>query len=352
MPIKTPSEKQIKTFQNALLHWFSSHGRKNLPWQINKTAYRVWVSEIMLQQTQVQTVIPYFLKFLNQFPTISNLANSDLDLVLSLWAGLGYYARARNLHQAAKIISEKHAGEFPKDLLSVTNLPGIGKSTASAILSISDNQPLAICDGNVKRVLARLHCVNHALNTPSAEKILWHLAESYMPKQNCADYSQAIMDLGATVCTKKQPNCVICPVSSICEAYHTQTQANYPIPKKPLSRKIKYETFLIFKTQTHIALTQKPLKGIWGGLFTPILSEHPKSHPLFSENYIQYIEPQKHAFTHFDLIYDAYIFELKNLIPIENSNWYAIHQLDQLALPTPIRNLLQPLQAPYSRPHF
>ncbi len=345
----SPNKNQVKTFQDWLLSWFSRHGRTDLPWQVNKTLYRVWISEIMLQQTQVSTAIPYYLKFMEKFPDLLSLANSHLDTALSYWAGLGYYARARNLHAAAIQILENHAGIFPSQLDLVIKLPGIGLSTASAILSIAENQPLAICDGNVKRVLSRLHCVDFPLNTPSAEKILWDLAEQYMPEKNCADYSQAIMDLGATLCTKSQPRCLDCPVNSICQAYLTKTQETYPIPKKPLARKTKYQSCLIFITSTHIALTQRPNTGIWGGLFTPIMANrlnngsNPKDHPLFSQHahhpYI-YIDKQKHVFTHFDLYYDAYVFKLENPALIENTNWYSFEILETLALPAPIKTLL------------
>lgn len=343
----SPSNSQIKKLQDSLLAWFSSHGRKDLPWQKDKTLYRVWVSEIMLQQTQVSTVIPYYLKFMNQFPTIADLASSSLDLVLSHWAGLGYYARARNLHLAAIKIQENHAGQFPDQLDQVLNLPGIGLSTASAILSISQNQPLAICDGNVKRVLSRLHCVNSPLNQSNTEKILWDLAKKYMPEKNCADYSQAIMDLGATLCTQSKPSCLICPLNSICQAYLTNTQNFYPIPKKPLVKKTKHQTFLIFTTPTHILLNQNPLTGIWGGLFTPLLLEnHPERLPDPIDPSIHiYIEKQKHVFTHFDLIYDAYFLKINQAFPHSNlkpnsNSWHPINSLDKLALPAPIKTLL------------
>jgi len=347
-------QNQIKKFQDALLAWFSEHGRKDLPWQKNKTLYRVWISEIMLQQTQVSTVIPYYLKFLHQFPDLTSLATANLDLVLSHWAGLGYYARARNLHAAAIQILENHAGIFPNHLDQVIKLPGIGLSTASAILSIAENQPLAICDGNVKRVLSRLHCVNSPLNLTKTDKILFNLAQQYMPKENCADYSQAIMDLGATLCTKSQPRCKDCPVNSICQAYLTNTETTYPIPKKPLSRKIKRQTCLILITPTHIALSKRPPKGIWGGLFTPIMLnlENPKEQKyledlksIYPYTY-KYIATQKHVFTHFDLFYDAYVFNLKNIIqleninPLANTNWHHHQDLKTLALPTPMKTLL------------
>lgn len=338
-----PSDSQIKFLQKSILSWFSTHGRKNLPWQENKTLYRVWVSEIMLQQTQVNTAIPYYLKFLNTFPDILTLANSPLDQVLSHWAGLGYYARARNLHKAAIQIKENYAGNFPDQLNQVLNLPGIGLSTASAILSISQNQPLAICDGNVKRVLSRLHCVNSPLNQSSTEKILWDLAKKYMPEKNCADYSQAIMDLGATLCTQSKPSCPICPLNSICQAYLTNTQTLYPIPKKPLIKKTKHLTFLIFYTSTHILLTQNPPTGIWGGLFTPLLlDKNPEllPQPINPSIHI-YINQQKHVFTHFDLIYDAYFLPTDQTFLHPHAIWQPANSMGTLALPAPIKKLLK-----------
>ena len=198
---------RIHLFQNSLLKWFDDCGRKSLPWQKNKSAYRVWISEVMLQQTQVQTVIPYFDKFTSTFPNIKALANASIDDVLALWTGLGYYSRARNIHKAAQIIVNNYHGHLPLTPKELCLIPGIGKTTSHAICSLFDNQPTAILDGNVKRVLSRYLGIRGATNQSKTVKELWRGAELLMPSFRCADYTQAIMDLGATCCTRSQPNC-------------------------------------------------------------------------------------------------------------------------------------------------
>lgn len=218
-------------FSKPLLLWFTLHGRKNLPWQHPRTPYRVWISEIMLQQTQVQTVIPYFERFMQRFPNISDLALAHEDDVLSLWSGLGYYSRARNLHQTAKIILQHHQGIFPNDYTLLNELPGIGPSTAAAILSQAFNKPAAILDGNVKRVLTRFFRIQGHPEQTQVKKTLWELADSCMPQENCADYTQAIMDLGATCCTTKNPHCPNCPLQKNCLAFKHQEQYLYPTKK-------------------------------------------------------------------------------------------------------------------------
>ncbi|UCE89183.1 MAG: A/G-specific adenine glycosylase, partial [Pseudomonadota bacterium] len=208
-----------------LLAWFDAHGRHDLPWQHPRTPYRVWVSEIMLQQTQVTTVIPYFERFMARFPNVTALADASLDEVLHQWTGLGYYARARNLHKAAGAMRDHHGGEFPVDFEQVLALPGIGRSTAGAILAQSHDQRHAILDGNVKRVLTRLHAIDGWPGQTTVEKQLWVLAERYTPAARCADYTQAIMDLGATVCRRSRPACEACPVSDDCVARREGRQA-------------------------------------------------------------------------------------------------------------------------------
>ena len=208
-----------ETFSRVVLRWFDVHGRKHLPWQRDKDPYFIWVSEIMLQQTQVKTVIPYFEKFIKRFPTIKALAYADIDEVLHLWAGLGYYARGRNLHKAAIMMIENHHGQFPNNIDDAMTLPGIGKSTASAILALSFEQRHAILDGNVKRVLARHFAVEGYPGLRKVEDELWSHADALMPKKRIADYTQAMMDLGATLCTRSQPKCSKCPVQLTCQAY-------------------------------------------------------------------------------------------------------------------------------------
>jgi len=205
-----------QTFSKKLLTWYNKHGRKNLPWQQNKTPYRVWLSEIMLQQTQVKTVIPYFNNFIKTFPTINKLAKAPLDEILHLWSGLGYYSRARNLHKCASIIVNQHNSKFPTTLDELQQLPGIGRSTAAAILAISMNQPATILDGNVKRVLTRHNAIVGWPGKTEVLSKLWEIAESLTPTTHTADYTQAIMDLGATICTRSKPKCQLCPISKNC----------------------------------------------------------------------------------------------------------------------------------------
>ena len=207
---------QHTPFPDRVLAWYQDHGRHDLPWQQNPTAYRIWISEIMLQQTQVKTVIPYFVTFMRRFPDVSSLARATLDEVLHHWTGLGYYARARNLHRTAQMILADSGGGFPEDLDTLTALPGIGRSTAGAILAMAFNKRATILDGNVKRVLARHHAVPGYPGQSATTKRLWQLAQRYTPTDRVAEYTQAIMDLGATICTRHRPRCTACPVSATC----------------------------------------------------------------------------------------------------------------------------------------
>jgi A/G-specific adenine glycosylase len=218
------SESHVRNFATALLEWFETDGRKDLPWQRDPTPYRVWVSEIMLQQTQVATVVPYFEAFMRRFPDVRSLASAPLDEVLHLWSGLGYYARARNLQRAAQAIVARHGGGFPAAIEQVMDLPGIGRSTAGAILALSRGERHPILDGNVKRVLARCFGVEGYPGAPAVGRKLWALAEACTPDARAAEYTQAIMDLGATVCTRARPACLLCPVSAGCVARAQNTQ--------------------------------------------------------------------------------------------------------------------------------
>ncbi len=226
-------------FQSILLTWYDQFGRRDLPWQHPRTPYRVWVSEIMLQQTQVSTVIPYFQRLMTAFPTIEALAQAEPNQVLQYWSGLGYYARARNLHRAAVILVAKHAGQIPADLTALVKLPGIGRSTAGAILSLAFNQPAPILDGNVKRLWSRLHGIDERLDAPATEQQLWALSEYYLPQQRNADYTQALMDFGATVCTRSQARCSDCPFQSYCLAYRTGRVSELPVSRLRRAKPIK-----------------------------------------------------------------------------------------------------------------
>ncbi|MGI9326728.1 MAG: A/G-specific adenine glycosylase [Pseudomonadales bacterium] len=253
-----------------LLRWFEQHGRTDLPWQQNITPYRVWVSEIMLQQTQVATVIDYYQRFMARFPSVAELAAADLDEVLHLWTGLGYYARGRNLHKAAQQIVSEHNGEFPVGVLALTALPGIGPSTAGAIAAISQGAHAAILDGNVKRVLARFHGVDGYPGDTVTNKRLWHFANYHTPRVRTAHYTQAIMDLGATLCRGKQPDCASCPLQRRCEAYALDAVSQFPGKKAKKAKPVRAaRMWLLVNARGACLLQRRPPTGLWGGLWTP-----------------------------------------------------------------------------------
>ena len=258
------------TIANKILKWFDKQGRKDLPWQQNPSLYRVWISEIMLQQTQVNTVIPYYLRFMKKFPELSNLAKAPLDDVLKEWTGLGYYARARNIHKTANIIFEEYKGQFPTDFDTLLQFPGIGRSTAGAILALSTSQHYPILDGNVKRVLSRLFAVPGWPSLPRVTEKLWHYSEEITPKKRVHHYTQAIMDLGAMVCTRSKPNCDTCPLSEDCLAKAEGKQSEYP-NSRPTKAKPHQKTNLIMlyhPEKNAVLLEKRPAKGIWGGLWS------------------------------------------------------------------------------------
>ena len=257
------------SFSENVLAWFEQHGRHDLPWQENRTLYKVWLAEVMLQQTQVVTVIPYYQNFLAKFPEISDLANASQDEVLKLWAGLGYYTRARNLHKAAIAVEQQHQGRFPEIFDEVLALPGIGRSTAGAILAQSLGQRHAILDGNVKRVLSRYFEIEGWYGKKAVESQLWKKAEACTPEARLADYSQAMMDLGATVCTRSKPDCEQCPLSVGCLALKNQRVSELPTkkPKKKLPVKT-VRMLLLSNTEGEILLEKRPPTGIWGGMWS------------------------------------------------------------------------------------
>ncbi len=257
-------------FSRSVLRWYAVHGRHDLPWQQNRDPYRIWVSEIMLQQTQVATVIPYYRRFLSRFPSIQALAQARIDSVLSQWTGLGYYARARNLHEAARIIQKHFGGVFPDQLEDVMSLPGIGRSTAGAILSFSKHQSHPILDGNVRRVLARCFAVPHEVTSSEGQKALWDLTERLLPSRGvaAAAFNQAMMDLGATLCTRRSPDCVRCPLKSRCQGLALGKPEQFPIVKSRRSRPIRSVQLLVLKDpRGRVLLCRRPAKGIWGGLW-------------------------------------------------------------------------------------
>jgi len=337
-------------FQAQLLAWFDVYGRKDLPWQQDITPYRVWLSEVMLQQTQVSSVIAYFNRFVSSFPTIQSLAEADLDLVLQHWSGLGYYAPARNLHKTAQFVACNGA-VFPQTIDELSALPGIGRSTAGAILSIACNQSQPILDGNVKRVLARF-CAIHGW--PGDSKVaaqLWKISERYTPLHRTAAYTQAIMDLGATLCTRSKPRCEICPVVNSCQAKQLDLVKQLPSPKPRKELPVKQVYFLLLQdSEQQFLLEKRPPTGIWGGLWS--LPEFDKLQQLkdwcvLHDCRIDDYHPlpsQRHSFSHYHLDYTLMLATLQNPINyVMEANlrvWYKVDQINSLGLPTPIKRLL------------
>lgn len=350
-----------QTFSQKLLCWYDKAGRKDLPWQKNPTAYRVWVSEIMLQQTQVATVIPYYKRFMRSFPNLKQLALAKQDDVLHHWTGLGYYARARNMHKAAQVIYNNHKGRFPVSLDEVIALPGIGRSTAGAILALSQQQRLPILDGNVKRVLCRMFAIEGWPDSPATQKQLWPLAENLLPQQRMRNYTQAIMDLGATVCTRSAVKCEDCPMSGECEAYKTDRVNELPHKKPKTKQPVKTTCMLIIKNHNNeILLEKRPPAGIWGGLWSfpeCDLDQNPKQwcqqqlglnldqldrHPVM-----------RHTFSHFHLDITAVTLVLneKNnhkqanyqfrVMESEGKLWYNTDSDRKLGFAAPVKHLLK-----------
>jgi A/G-specific adenine glycosylase len=341
-------------FSVPLLYWYDEHGRKNLPWQSPRDPYRVWISEIMLQQTQVQTVIPYFNRFIASFPTVQDLAQAEEDQVLALWSGLGYYSRARNIHKSAKTIHLNYAGLLPKDLNLLIDLPGIGPSTAGAILSQAYNLPTAILDGNVKRVLTRFFRIEGWPEQAQIKKMLWQLADECMPKERCADYTQAIMDLGATCCTLKKPNCSQCPLQLNCQALKHNEQALYPTKKIKKPVPVHHQLFLIVRNKKNmIYLEKRPPIGLWGGLWCfPAIDKglcplsHIKEHYQVQGTNLKHILSLKHRFSHFHLEIDALMIEthdVQNTIAETSGQWFTQEKLTKVGLAKPTSLILKQL---------
>ncbi|KTD30887.1 A/G specific adenine glycosylase [Legionella moravica] len=341
-------------FSRPLLAWYDLNGRKDLPWQSPRHPYRVWVSEIMLQQTQVQTVIPYFNRFMQRFPTVDDLALAPEDEVLSLWSGLGYYSRARNLHSAAKIISEDFQGIIPGDLQILITLPGIGPSTAAAIVSQAFNEPAAILDGNVKRVLARYFLIKGWPEQAQVKKTLWEHANLCMPTERCADYTQAIMDLGATCCTSRNPDCFRCPLNATCLAYKHEEQSQYPGRKVKKPAPLQYQQFLVLHDKNKcIYLEKRPPTGLWGGLWCfPSLSveesplEYIQHHYALKGSTPKPLMSFKHRFSHFHLEINALSIQTRSSnqqIAERTGSWFPRKQLASLGLAKPTSLILDKL---------
>lgn len=337
-----------------VLDWFDTHGRRHLPWQQNPTPYRVWISEIMLQQTQVATAIPYYDRFMQRFPDVQSLAAAPVDEVLHLWTGLGYYARARNLHKAAQQLVERFAGEFPETVEEVSGLPGIGPSTAGAIISLSRQQRAVIMDGNVKRVLSRFHAV--AALGSAQEKILWGFAEEHTPQQRVHHFNQAMMDLGATVCTRSKPACLLCPLQTECVALAEGEPTAYPKKKAKKAVPEKSTTLLMFvNAQGEVLLEQRPPVGIWGGLWSfpetgaanvGAFKQILKADWNITARKTEVWAERGHTFSHYHLRMRPLLVHGEPLLAGERAlRWCKLDALPALGLPAPIKQLLRELAA-------
>ena len=353
------SPLSAKQFSKNMLDWYHQQGRKHLPWQQNKTPYRVWISEIMLQQTQVATVIPYYQRFMASFPSISDLANADEDKVLHHWTGLGYYARARNLHKAAKIIADEHHGKFPEDIEQVITLPGIGKSTAGAILSLSLNKHHAILDGNVKRVLARCYLVEGHNAQAKFEKALWPIAQTLTPQEGVSDFNQSMMDLGAMICTRSKPLCLQCPIQGSCLAYAGDEQLNFPHkkPKKvtPVKSTIMVIPQIKSESGNRVLMEKRPPTGIWGGLwcFLEVSNADDIASLLMDLNLKAETQIEmtafRHTFSHFHLDIQPIIVDCQQLPSQEiNENnkqqWYDLNIEESVGLAASTQKLISLLR--------
>jgi A/G-specific adenine glycosylase len=345
----------VTEFQNKIINWYHENGRKNLPWQVKNDPYQTWLSEIMLQQTQVNTVIPYFLRFINTYPRISDLAQAELDDVLHLWTGLGYYARARNLWRTAQIIHQQLQDQFPNNLADLMALPGIGRSTAGAILALAFNQQAAILDGNVKRVLTRLHGIESSINEKNTLQKLWQIAEQYTPTVASAEYTQAMMDIGATICTRSQPHCQNCPLLDNCIAFNDDKTNS--IPKTKSSKKLltKSSKMLILRNhQGEIYLQKRPPSGIWGGLWClpELTSDTNVEHWCQTELGLHITQQQlltefRHTFSHFHLLIQpiqATVSKVNHTIhETQSSIWFSPINPPRIGLASPIKKLLAKL---------
>ena len=346
-----------RVLRRRLLAWYDRHGRKDLPWQHSRDPYRIWVSEIMLQQTQVRTVIPYYERFLKRFPDVQTLARARLDSVLHHWTGLGYYARARNLKRAAETIVKQHDGNFPRHIEAVAALPGIGRSTAGAILAFAFGQRHPILDGNVKRVLTRLHAIDAPVLRRDTEQALWTLAERYTPRTRVADYSQAIMALGATLCRTRKPDCPACPLQQDCAAHAQGQPEKFPVRtarKKLPVRKVAM--LMIRDARGHVLLAQRPPVGVWGGLWSfPECAPDAAPDNCCRDAFGLRIKTEtpwpvrRHGFSHLQLHITPIPARLtgtsRTAMECIPTVWYNPDKPDARGLAAPVKHLLQQLRA-------
>jgi A/G-specific adenine glycosylase len=340
----------MSDFAEKVVTWQKLHGRNDLPWQNTRDPYRVWLSEIMLQQTQVSTVLDYFPRFLSRFPDVGSLARAPLDDVLGLWSGLGYYSRARNLHRCALDVMGLHGGIFPQTAIALQTLPGIGRSTAAAIASLCFGERVAIMDGNVKRVLTRVLGYDSDLALAANERRLWDEAGQLLPTVNlqCAmpRYTQGVMDLGATVCTSKKPSCIICPLMGVCVAHRLGQPDRYPVKSRKVKRSSQSIWLLWAQTvDASVFLTKRPIPGVWGGLYCfPLFDDREaleESMPAALRSALEDTPAISHVLTHKDLfLHPVRVTLASQELAASQGTWVAADQWPGLGLPAPIRKLL------------
>ncbi len=329
-----------KDFGKTVVAWQRRHGRNTLPWQNTRDPYRVWLSEVMLQQTQVTTVLGYYERFLARWPRVTDLAAATLDEVLAQWAGLGYYSRARNLCACARAVAELHGGEFPRTAAGLQTLPGIGRSTAAAIAAFCFGERVAILDGNVKRVLGRVLAFEGDLASSAAEKKLWDRATELLPESDVDRYTQGLMDLGATVCTARAPNCLLCPVQPLCRGQHEGDPTRYPVKTRKLKRGRRENWLLWVERQGQVLLQQRPATGVWAGMWTlPMFDDERSARAAMPDVALETLPRIQHALTHFDWV----LHTLRTEAPEGNlpgGTWVAREKLGVYALPAPLKKLI------------
>ena len=332
--------------------WQRCHGRHDLPWQHTRDPYVVWLSEIMLQQTQVAAAIPYFQRFVERFPDLAALASAPVDDVLALWSGLGYYSRARNLHRAAQVVATAHAGRFPRRMTALLALPGIGRSTAAAIRVFAFGQRAAILDGNVKRVLARVAAIAGYPGDAAVAKRLWHAAEAHLPRRDLRAYTQGLMDLGATVCTRRNPRCDVCPLRAWCAGHRAGIAASLPTSKPRKSPPQRRTTMLILQHGRKLLLERRPDSGVWGGLWcfpeTTGSADNAQVQSRFGvrARRIEVLPTVAHGFTHYRLDIVPCRFAAlgaPEAAPDTNLRWVTVTAARRMGLPAPVRRLLEAL---------